>query len=349
MAHSQDITHVARLENVIVNVRDAGGRGRAVREFLLVFPGLLTNTCCQAVMRMIEYQLKQKLRQLSLGGPSRCAESRLVLAGAGMTVVSDVGGSFESALNDEGEEVQNYVPDNNQIELSTHAATFGTGEWSADLDTEPVQWKQFGGFCGLYNLLDGSLIDESWTLNHPGKGLEDRDINAMSGFKYALLEAQLFCDERIWAAFDAQPRKDNQALKVAVRGVGDGQSSGQLGSPVDMAVRVLAQGVPDELKPHTAKVVAEIEAAVETVAGEMGADPDEQALRAALVSRLHTLKRTVHFKAYHPDRQRVSGGLNLEHATTMAAWLEEVYSYILRRRLGDGGGGEAAQVVVERK
>lgn len=129
-----------------------------------------------------------------------------------------------------------------------------------------------------------------------------------------------------------------------MRSVGDGVSTGRLASPVDMAVRVLAQGVPEELKPHTAKVLADIEAAVEEAAAALGGAPEEEALRAAIVARLQTLKRTVHFKAYHPDRAARSG-LGVELATTMAAWLEQVYSYILKRRLG---AASDAEVVVER-
>ena len=111
----------------------------------------------------------------------------------------------------------------------------------------------------------------------------------------------------------------------------------------------MALGVHESLKPHTARVLADIEAAVEATAAEMGAEPEEEALRQALVARLSTLKRTVHFKAYHPDRAARSG-LGVEDATAMAAWLEEVYTYILRRRLRDGesGGGGAGEVVVER-
>ena len=336
-----------RLENVIINVRDAGGRGREVREFLLVFPGLLTNTSCGGVMRMIEHQLKQKLQRILSGGGGGQSESRLVLAGAGMTVVHHVGGSFESALDDRGQEMAVYVPEDDGIALTTHAAPNFCGDdpEAATLDAEPVQWKQFGGFSGLYNLLDGSLIDEGWLLNHPGKGLEEGDIRSMSGYRYALLEAQVFLDERLWTAFDGAPRKDNKALKVAVRAVGEGESTGVLASPIDMAVRVLAQGVQDELKPHTAKVLADIDAAVDEVATALGSAPEEEALRAALIAKLHTLKRTVHFKAFHPDRAARSG-LSVELCTTMAAWLEEVYSYILKRRLGDGGA--EGEVVVER-
>lgn len=127
--------------------------------------------------------------------------------------------------------------------------------------------------------------------------------------------------------------------------MGDGESSSALASPVDMAVRVLAQGVPDALKPHTAQVLKDIDDAVESVASALGEEPDEQTLREALLARLSTLKRTKHFKTYHPDRAGRSG-LDSEQCTSMAAWLEEVYTYILRRRLG--GASEAPEVVVER-
>ena len=40
---AESIQAVPRLENVIVNIRDAGGQGRMTREFLLVFPAILTN------------------------------------------------------------------------------------------------------------------------------------------------------------------------------------------------------------------------------------------------------------------------------------------------------------------
>jgi len=344
-AADDSVEYVPRLENVIINVRDAGGGGKTTREFLLVFPGLLTNTRCEAVMRMVEHQLKQKMQRLLSQQAAQQSDTRLVLAGAGLTIVQDVGGHFESATDEDGEETAVYVPEDGAT-LSTLAASSILGP--ADMNAEPVQWKQFGGFSGLYNLLDGSLIDEHWMLNRPGKGLEDRDLRAMTGYKYALLEAQVFLHERLWQAFEAAPRPDNKALKVAVRAVGEGVSTGALASPVDMAVRVLAHGVPDELKPHTARVLADIDAAVEGVAQELGSEPEAEALRAALVARLHTLKRTVHFKTFHPDRAgRV--GLGVEQATTMAAWLEEVYSYILKRRLGDGGAAASeAEVVVER-
>ena len=52
---SSETVHVPRLQNVIVNVRDAGGRGGSVREFLLVFPGIVTNTRTIEVMKMIEH------------------------------------------------------------------------------------------------------------------------------------------------------------------------------------------------------------------------------------------------------------------------------------------------------
>ena len=346
---ADDIQAVPRLENVIINVRDAGGQGRTTREFLLVFPGLLINTRCEEVMRMVEHQLKQRLSRLLAGGEQ--SGSRLVLAGAGMTIVQHVGGGFESAVDDNGQESAVYVPEADGITLSVTAASYeGPGATGrATLEDEPVQWKELGGSSGLYNLLDGSLIAEEELLNHPNKGLESRDVGAMTGFKYALLEAQVYLDERLWKAFDAAPRKDNKALKVAVRAVGEGVSTGVLASPVDMAVRVLAHGVPDDLKPHTAKVLADIDAAVESVATEMGAAPEEEALRLALIAKLHTLKRTVHFKAYHPDRVARSG-LGIEEATTMAAWLEEVYTYILKRRLRDGGGSaDEGEVVVERE
>ena len=47
---------------------------------------------------------------------------------------------------------------------------------STPLHPTPHPW-QFGGFCGLYNLLDGSHIDEHWLLSHPDKGLEARDLS----------------------------------------------------------------------------------------------------------------------------------------------------------------------------
>jgi len=354
---SSDVTHVPRLENVIVNVRDANGRAGAVREFLLVFPGLSTNTRTSEVMRMVEHQLKQKLQRTISGRAEN--DTRLVLAGAGLTIVQHVGGHFQQEMDPSmgGAAEARYVPEDDGIVLSTRHALGGTGPGAcgnATLAAEPVQWKAFSGCSGLYNLLDGSLIDEDELLDHPGKGLEARDVRAMVGYKYALLEAQVFLDERLWSAFDAAPRADAKALKVAVRRIGDGESSGALASPIDMAVRVLAQGVADELKPHTAQVLVDIQQAVEAAADELAeampvidstrCSPDEEDLRRALLSRLTTLKRTVHFKAYHPDRTRHSG-LSVEHATTMAAWLEEVYTYILRRRLG--GEGEE-QVVFER-
>ena len=43
----------------------------------------------------------------------------------------------------------------------------------------------------------------------------------------------------------------------------------------------------------------------------------------ALIAKLQTLKRTVHFKAFHPDRAARSG-MGVEEATTMAAWIEQV-------------------------
>ena len=206
--------------------------------------------------------------------------------------------------------------------------------------------EDVGGTTGIYNLLDGSFVDEDELLNHPNKGLEAKDVRGMAGFKYALLEAQMYLDERLWVGFDAAPRADNKALKVAVRAIGDGESSGVLASPVDMTVRVLAQGVPEALKAHTAKVLADIERAVEAVGEEMGEAPDEDALRLALISKLATLKRTVHFKTYHPDRAGKSG-LSTEDATTMAAWLEQCYSYVLKKRLKQGGE-EAEGAVFER-
>eukprot|EP00966_Prymnesium_polylepis_P026755 617774-Prymnesium_polylepis.1 len=293
-------------------------------------------------MEMVEHQLKQKLHRLLRGGGQN--ETRLVLAGAGMTIVQHVGGRFEAAAG--GDET--YVQDDDGIVLSQRRASYdGPGMGTNDtLDIEPVQFKVWSGETGLYNLLDGSFLDADWLLNRPACGLENKDLRAMTGFKYALLEAQVFLDERLWKAFDAAPREDNKALKVAVRAVGDGVSSGALASPVDMAVRVLAQGVPDELKPHTAQVLVDINAAVDAAAADLGDAPDEEALRLALIARLSTLKRTVHFKTFHPDRAARSG-LGVELATKMAAWLEEVYAYILRRRLGDGGDAEE-QVTFER-
>ena len=179
---SSSMRAVAKLDNVIINVRDAGGRGRTVREFLLVFPGLVTNTKVSEVMRMVEHQLKQKLVRLQLGDHT---ETRLVLAGAGMTVVHHVGGRFENVHSDEdtqGEAV--YVPDDG-ITLNTRRASYdGPGMGTNDtLSEEPVQWKAWSGETGLYNLLDGSFLDDTWLLNHPGKGLEERDIKAMPGYK----------------------------------------------------------------------------------------------------------------------------------------------------------------------
>jgi hypothetical protein len=83
------------------------------------------------------------------------------------------------------------------------------------------------------------------------------------------------------------------------------------------------------------------------VAAEMGEEAEAAVVRQALIARLSTIKRTVHFKQYHPDRAARSG-LSVEQATTLSAWLEEVYSYILRRRLGDRRAGDE-QVVVERE
>ena len=90
-------------------------------------------------------------------------------------------------------------------------------------------------------------------------------------------------------------------------------------------------------------MLVDINAAVDAVAAEMGEEPDEEALRVALIAKLSTLKRTVHFKTFHPDRAGRSG-LGVEMATAMAAWLEEVYTYILRRRLGDGSAVEEGPV-----
>jgi hypothetical protein len=97
-AAAGDVTAVPRLENVIVNVRDAAGGGRDTRECLLVFPALLTNTRTSEVMRMIEHQLKQKLRRLSIA-ERQASETRLTLAGAGLTVVEHVGGSFQEEVS----------------------------------------------------------------------------------------------------------------------------------------------------------------------------------------------------------------------------------------------------------
>ena len=349
MPADESVVSVSKLETLIVNCRDAAGRGGAVREFILVFPGLLSNTRTGEVMRMVEHQLKQKLR--SIGNNDKPSETRLVLAGAGMTVVQNVGGGFESSIDDHtGQEVGVYVPEDNSIALSSHSVGFmgpatETSGSGPTLQEEPVQWKQFGGWSGLYNLLDGSFLEERELLSHPGKGLEEKDVNAMVGYRYALLEAQLYLMESLWHAFNAAPRANNKAVKVAVREVGDGVSTGVLSSPVDMAVRVLAQSVPEPLKPHTAKVISEIEEAVDEVATQMDGHAEET-LRFALIQKLKSLKRTVHFKTYHPDR-RAKSGLSIEEATTMAAWLEEVYSYILKRRLKDGGGDERDKVVVE--
>lgn len=340
---SESVEYVPRLDNVVVNVRDAGGRGNTVREFLLVFPAVTTNTPVKEVMRMIEHQLKQKLRRLQLGGANE--ETRLVLAGAGMTIVQHLGGSFQEA--GEGQQAL-YVPEDDSVRLTTHRGAAYDGEaLHTALSDEPVQWKTWGGTTGVYNLLDGSFVDECELLNHANKGLEAKDVRAMAGFKYALLEAQVYLDERLWVAFDAAPRADNKALKVAVRAIGDGESSGVLASPVDMTVRVLSQGVSDALKPHTAKVLEDIERVVEAAGEEMGEAPDEEALRLLLITKLSTLKRTVHFKAYHPDRASRSG-LGVEDATTMAAWLEQLYSYMLKRRLKQGGDAEGEGAVFER-
>ena len=81
---------------------------------------------------------------------------------------------------------------------------------------------------------------------------------------------------------------------------------------------------------------------------EISDAPEEEALRKVLIAKLSTLKRTVHFKAYHPDRIARTG-LSAEQAHVMSSWLEEVYSYILRRRLRDGhaAAAEEEQVVFE--
>ena len=138
---------VPKLDNVVVNVRDAGGAGKTTREFLLVFPGIVTNVRTSEVMRMVEHQLRKKFHQHQLG---QRAETRLVLAGAGMTVVQHVGGRFELGGPNSDEAV--YVQDDDDSTAITLQRAYQLGPGSvgnATLEVEPIQWKTFSGCSGL--------------------------------------------------------------------------------------------------------------------------------------------------------------------------------------------------------
>ena len=91
-------------------------------------------------------------------------------------------------------------------------------------------------------------------------------------------------------------------------------------APSGLCVRCLARRVPDALKPHTARVLADINAGVDAVVVELGDAPEEEALASAARKAAEMMKRPASFVGLYDDS---ASGASDASLVAFAAFAEE--------------------------
>lgn len=318
------------LEYMIVNMREAlpEASGRRPREFLLVFPGFPVTASVTEGMRAVERQLRSAIstRSKALEAGHR-GESEAMLpltfAGAGMTIVRDLGGTFEQRQKTGrcGETLSElevvFVPGGGteeggecvvpQFAFRGHSQSQDeTFPLLSGRTAPPVQ------FCipytyrktGLFNLREGLFMSRQLLFNMPGLGFEPQDLQKMP---FALLEAQVHLAEELWRIFGGVAREKSGQVAVEVRELHFGVTTGAISSPVNFLVTACAQGVKEEngVRAAAVEMLGDFKAAVGRVAAEIEAqnlpEGDARSLVRAAVKAEH--RRLL--LRWHPDKNHL--------------------------------------------